>query len=309
MDELISVIIPIYKVEKYLDNCVKSVVEQTYKNLDIILVDDGSTDTCPEICDRWAEEDNRIRVIHKKNGGLSDARNSGINIAKGKYFVFVDSDDYISTDYIDEMYKKMTADVDIVCTGYARVTDSGDILKKSHVINGTFTRNEAMTELVENGVITTTAWGKIYRAELFSDLKFDYGKYHEDMYIMHKVLHRARKVSVIEKGVYYYRVNNQSITGVKFTSKHQDAVYSQLERLEFIKSNYPELVEKQKAMVVWHACDNNLKIIKSLKGNKTYLKENNAIIKKYLREFMKSDASTKAKMFAIFSLLILQFVL
>ncbi len=309
MDELISVIIPIYKVEKYLDNCVKSVVEQTYRNLDIILVDDGSTDTCPEICDRWAEEDNRIRVIHKKNGGLSDARNSGINIAKGKYFVFVDSDDYISIDYIEEMYKKMKADVDIVCTGYARVTDSGDILKKSHVINGTFTRNEAMAELVENGVITTTAWGKIYRAELFSDLRFDCGKYHEDMYIMHKILHRARKVSVIEKGVYYYRVNNQSITGVKFTSKHQDAVYSQLERLEFIKNNYPELIEKQKKRVVWHACDNNLKIIKSLKGNKAYIKENNAIIRRYLREFMKSDASIKAKMFAIFSLLILQFVL
>ena len=308
MDELISVIIPVYRVEKYLDECVKSVVRQTYKNLEIILIDDGSTDACPSICDKWAELDNRIKVIHKLNGGLSDARNAGINIAKGEYITFVDSDDYISGDYIEQMYSRITSDIDIVCAGYIRVTDNGKIIENCHGTNTILTKNEAMRELVENGLIATTAWGKLYRKKLFSELRFDYGKYHEDIYIMHEILHRVRKVIVSEMGLYYYRVNDQSITGVKFNPKHQDAVYSQLKRLNFIKASYPELINIQKKVVVWHACDNNLKILKSLKGNETFFRENNIIIRKYFKEFISSDASIKAKVFAAVRIGISQFV-
>ena len=105
MEDLITIVVPVYKVEKYIDRCVTSILNQTYKNLQIILVDDGSPDNCGKICDEYAKKDNRIEVIHKENGGLSDARNAGINIAKGKYIAFVDSDDYVSNDYIEYMYK------------------------------------------------------------------------------------------------------------------------------------------------------------------------------------------------------------
>ena len=103
LNSLVSVIVPIYKVEDYLDECVKSIVDQTYKNIEIILVDDGSPDHCPQKCDEWAKNDLRIRVVHKQNGGLSSARNAGLDVAKGEYIAFVDSDDFITPDYVEEM--------------------------------------------------------------------------------------------------------------------------------------------------------------------------------------------------------------
>ena len=123
-EDLITIVIPIYKVENYLDKCVKSVINQTYKNLEIILVDDGSPDNCPKKCDEYEKKDTRIKVIHKENGGLSDARNAGIDIAKGKYITFIDSDDYIDSDYVETYYNKIkNCNYDVVVGGYKRVVD------------------------------------------------------------------------------------------------------------------------------------------------------------------------------------------
>ena len=107
MEDLISVVVPIYNVENYIKKCVDSILSQTYKNLEIILVDDGSPDNCPQICDEYAQKDNRIKVIHKENGGLSDARNAGIDISKGKFITFIDSDDYIEKDYVEVLYNSI----------------------------------------------------------------------------------------------------------------------------------------------------------------------------------------------------------
>ena len=181
MEELISVIVPIYKVEAYLERCIGSIVNQTYKNLEIILVDDGSPDSCPDICDAWKEKDDRIKVIHKKNGGLSDARNAGMQIMAGTYISYIDSDDWVANDMYEKMMyaiKKNDADIcecqfektaGIVKSNKEQQTDKVTILKKE----------EALKAVVEEK-INPVVWNKIYKREIVDQLYFEKGKYNED---------------------------------------------------------------------------------------------------------------------------------
>lgn len=173
--ELISVIIPIYNVEKYLKKCIDSIINQTYKNLEIILVDDGSPDNCGKICDEYAKKDQRIRVIHKKNGGLSDARNAGIDIAKGKYIAFVDSDDYVEKEYIEIMYKELKKNnVKIVQCGINKISDNEEIIDnygylKDELINSQRIMEEKYTKYPISNVV---AWNKLYDIDLFKNIRY-----------------------------------------------------------------------------------------------------------------------------------------
>ena len=302
----VSVVVPIYNVEKYLLKCVRSIQEQTYSDLEIILVDDGSPDGCPAMCEDLKCEDSRIRVIHKENGGLSDARNAGIEVAGGDYITFVDSDDYIAPDFIQSMMSVLEDDIDIVCGGYERVTDKEEVLetrmaKEPRVLNN----HDAMLEMVKNREIRTTAWGKVFRRNLFDDIRFDKGKYHEDIYIMHKLFGKARKVAVVSVALYSYRVNQNSITGSSFSPKHEDAVYAHLERMKFLKERYPDLADDEIEFIVWHCCDINWRIMKSGREYKEFILYNNQYIRKYLRKFLKCEVSLKTKGFALFSLSVL----
>ncbi len=159
MDELISIVIPIYNVEKYLKNCVDSVCNQTYRNLEIILVDDGSPDHCPEICEDYARNDSRVRVIHKQNGGLSDARNYGIEVAKGKYITCIDSDDYVSEDFIEYLYKLLKdANADISVCGFIKTKNLNEnrIFTSEDTIE--MSSNQAIQEMLYAKIFTTSAW-------------------------------------------------------------------------------------------------------------------------------------------------------
>lgn len=175
-NELISVIIPVYKVEKYLDECIQSVINQTYKNLEIILVDDGSPDNCGKICDEYAKKDNRIKVIHKENGGLSSARNAGLDIARGEYISFIDSDDYVSKDFIKNMSIQM-ANADLIICGMKNVYKEDEKCdEKENVVikNETLTFIEANQKLIKpKNEIYVTACNKLYRRELFDNLRFE----------------------------------------------------------------------------------------------------------------------------------------
>jgi len=235
----VSVIIPVYKVESYLDECVASVVDQSYKDLEIILVDDGSPDCCPEMCDSWATKDPRINVIHKPNGGLSDARNSGLDVCSGAYVLFLDSDDYLAKTAIEELvHVASSSNADIVIYNLFREsthenTGSGDVSKidkETAFINIAIYPNYIMAQL------------KLYRKEIFDNLRFDKGRLHEDEFICHKVFDVATNIYAYEKKLYYYRQTPNSIITSKPGMKNlTDSLAAVEERLEFLKSkNYTE---------------------------------------------------------------------
>ena len=200
MSDLISIIIPVYNVEKYLERCVKSVINQTYKNLEIILVDDGAKDNSGKMCDELSKLDSRIKVIHKENGGLSDARNFGLKIATGDYIGFVDSDDYIADDMYETLYytiKNNNADISIVSfyemykEKVIGVRDSGNLEILS--------KQEAMKELLIDTKIQSYAWNKLFKKELFNDLKFPTGKNFEDIATTLLLFEKCDKVALLEK--------------------------------------------------------------------------------------------------------------
>lgn len=243
MNPLVSVVIPIYNVENYLERCVESIINQTYTNLEIILVNDGSPDNCPNICDNYAKIDNRVRVIHKINGGLSDARNAGLAIAKGDYISFIDSDDWVELSMFEEMVRILLKDgSDIISCGVKWVEEDGTLLRdisndKSELINN----YEAVKEIIVDGKLKQHVWNKIYKAELIRDIPFEKGKYHEDVYWSYQVFGVANKVSLITKSYYNYVQRANSIMGEGYSVKRLDALDAMRNRCDYIKQNYPDL--------------------------------------------------------------------
>ena len=220
---LVSIVIPVYNVEKYVEECVKSVLKQTYKDIEIILVVDGATDSSGEICDNLKKQDNRIVVIHKKNGGLSDARNVGIANAKGKYVCFIDSDDIVSDDYVQSMMNNMVNGIKMVACGYCRYYDSG---KKQMInyndINRYFEGIEAQKYLNILGYYNVSACNKMFDKALFNDIKFPIGRKSEDWYVMYKLIETAGGIYYNSDVKYFYRQRRGSIT--KSTNVNEDAI-------------------------------------------------------------------------------------
>lgn len=215
-EPLVSIIIPIYKVEPYLRQCLDSVINQTYTNLEIILVDDGSPDNSPQICDEYATKDNRIVVIHKENGGLSDARNVGLDICKGEYISFVDSDDWVENAYIKVLYeilKKENADISI-CTYNSFIDGSAPtpIHPSNQQKSFLWDSHETLIRLCkEETVGLIAAWGKLYKRQLFEYIRFPKGKLYEDAYVNYKLYSQCEKICYTSTPLYYYRIRNGSI--------------------------------------------------------------------------------------------------
>ena len=238
-NEIVSVIIPVYIVEKYLDECVQSVINQTYRDLEIILVDDGSPDNCPSMCDEYAAQDSRIVVVHKQNGGLSSARNAGIDVARGEYLLFVDSDDYISPVMVEELLNAITAshaeiaasrissDAKLICTERGQSTE---VLQPKQV----------MQYILTEKVVTTSASGKLYRRDTFGDTRYPEGKIYEDLGTTYKLINKCQRIVFVDGCFYYYRSNPESITQASFSLKHLDYYEIAAELKKFIAANYPE---------------------------------------------------------------------
>lgn len=219
MDIKISVIIPVYKVEKYINQCVDSVLNQTYKNIEIILVDDGSPDNCPKICDDYAKLDNRIKVIHKKNGGLSSARNYGIKQVTGDYVIFLDSDDWWNdSNFIKDVVNKKLFDLpDVVIFGYLKYFETDNSFVPIINTNINIVSNdkaEQIKDLVVNDVYESEAWNKFIKADIFKqgDMYFTEGIFSEDIDWSARLLIKAKTFKVFEKDIYVYRQNMKSIT-------------------------------------------------------------------------------------------------
>lgn len=242
---MISVVIPIFNISQYLSQCMDSVLAQSYEDLDIILVDDGSTDDCPRMCDGYKEQDVRVKVIHKENGGLSDARNVGMKIAAGEWIYFVDSDDWVDRNAIQQLYNFAVENhCDVVQGGLYYAYQDHLLYRKASKKEQRRTvleRNDAMQELIINDRVKNFAWGKLYKKELIKDLEFPVGKYFEDSFWQHKVMDRVERYGIIDEPLYYYRQRQDSISGTPST-RLKDLLDGNRERMNFIREKYPELL-------------------------------------------------------------------
>lgn len=237
---MISVIIPVYNVEKYLDKCINSIVSQTYQDTEIILVNDGSTDSSVKICEAWKKKDKRIRIVNKENGGLADARNTGLEVAKGEYVAFVDSDDYIENDMFELLYRELKEDEsDIVICGINYVTDK-EVIKISCLQEKTIYEKERHIELyLSTNIFNASACNKLYKMELFENIRFPKGKKFEDMAIMPFLFDKAKRVSHIGVAKYNYIYRKGSITKSPFSKKDFDLI-----EIEYEIANYFRMRQK-----------------------------------------------------------------
>lgn len=244
---LISVIVPIYNVEEYLNRCLNSIINQTEKDFELILVDDGSPDKCPQMCDEWAKKDNRIVVVHKENGGLSDARNSGLKIAKGKYIVFIDSDDWIDKQYLKFLLETITSSKsEIVECNIKRCEDDtiqDDMIYQKIDQNGIKKYNaiEAMGKLIREQEFHQYVWNKIYRRDTIGNILFEKGKTNEDEFWTYQVFGNAKTIVHIDESLYYYYQRESSIMGSRYNLKRLHSLEAKELRQQYIDSNYPEL--------------------------------------------------------------------
>ena len=247
-EPLISVIIPVYNVEKYLEKCVESVIRQTYRHLEIFLVDDGATDGSGRLCDALAERDDRIQVIHKKNGGLADARNAALDVMTGEYFVCVDSDDYVTDDYVEYLY-------DLICRYEADV--SACQLKKTYSDTDTldelpeavevFDGVTAMEHYLYQRKFTASAHCKMYKSAIFQKIRYPVGYYYEDMAVICKVLEKADRVAVSNLQKYYYLQRGDSIMGESFNPKKMHRIEIAEDIKRFAEEKYPGLLPAARA--------------------------------------------------------------
>ena len=246
MGEKISVIVPIYNVEQYLRRCIDSIINQTYKNLEIILVDDGSPDNCGQICDDYAKKDTRIKVIHKKNGGLSDARNVGLEVCTGDYISFVDSDDWIELNTYEIMMKSMNEyNADMVVSNINYVYKDKVESKYSEDKIRCFNKEEAMKELIKDGLVQAVVWNKLYKRVVIDNLRFKVGKLNEDEFFTYKICAKAERIVYIPEALYQYRQREDSIMGT-YILQRIDGVEALYERMNFIKNKFPQLYALEK---------------------------------------------------------------
>lgn len=248
----ISVIVPVYKVEPYLDKCISSIVNQTYKNLEIILVDDGSPDNCPAMCDAWAEKDSRIRVLHQRNQGGGAARNAGLDLASGSLIAFVDSDDYIVPDMYAHLYTLLEQSVDIAECSYVEVAGNDAVFACGYETRS-YTAQEAMAEHIRDRVFRQLIWNKLYRRHVMDGIRFPTDKKIDDEFFTYRVLGNANALIHSTKVCYAYRQQSESVTHSMPISKRIQAVEAKTQRHTYIKNHFPELTDLS-ARDLWFTC-------------------------------------------------------
>lgn len=294
---LISIVVPVYKVEKYLNRCVDSILKQTYPNLEIILVDDESPDACGDICDRYAQADSRIRVIHQKNKGLSGARNAGIGIATGDYIGFVDSDDYIAENMYESMLTNMLQnDAQIaICGRYYEFEDGKRMVRYKEEIKTTVMTNvEAIIRMNSFSSFDMAAWDKLYKRELFEGIRYPEGKLSEDYYVIYKLFDRTQKVVFNPEPLYFYVQRKNSISRNK--KINYDFVDASKSQMDYLLPKYPQLEDVlASAYVSANMTVYNFHIKNKVKCPKEKKKLLKANVKRYLHNVMQNKSLSKIK--------------
>lgn len=221
---LLSIIVPVYDVERYLPKCIDSILAQTFTDFELILVEDGSPDDCPALCDAAAAKDARVRVLHQKNGGLSAARNAGLDVARGEWIGFVDSDDYIAPEMYEALYKAVqSTEANLALCDYAEVDETGALCPPMHIslAEQVFTGRELLKNATDTMI--QPAWNKLYRRAIFAQLRYPEGKLNEDLFLIPKICLQIQKAVVVPKALYYYVQRGSSIMNGSKTLRHFDA--------------------------------------------------------------------------------------
>ncbi len=297
MEKLISIIVPVYNVEQYLKECLDSLISQTYKNIEIIIVDDGSTDKSGTICDKYAKKDNRIKVVHKENGGVSSARNTGISIANGEYITFVDSDDYIYKDAIYNLYDScINSNSDMAIGGVKDFKDGKIVctsLKKNKILN----TEEALKYFFNEKYFKCTVWAKIYKKSLMVNERFDENiKLIEDFEFSYRIMKKVNKVALNTcTYVYAYRIRNNSLMRQKYNKKFENEIDLSEKVLEDVSKIYPSLKNnaiRRYQRVIVSCIDKYFRETEETEGIKYLLEK----LKKYPNEL---DLFQRVKLFMI----------
>ena len=309
LDGLISVIIPIYNVEKYLDRCINSVIAQNYKNLEILLINDGSTDSCDTICKKWESKDKRIKYYTKSNGGLSDARNYGLDRMHGSYVMFIDSDDYIDNNCISELYKEIVENnVDVSVTNPILYFENKNIFRKyvnKENFYGFLDKEEAINAVLYSDICLTSAWGKLFKSNLFKSLRFLKGRICEDLDIVYKIFNLTNGIVLLPTEHYFYCQHDNSICNSGFGPNKMDYIYVADNLLDYVSKFIPECFE---AAVI---CYTNVNISMLIRMPKNYFFANEFgqklinNIKKIRRHYIKNRrAPLRFKIFCFLSYII-----
>lgn len=280
---LVSVIVPIYNVEQYLDTCITSIINQSYKQLQIILINDGSQDSSLAICQKYVQRDERIQLINKSNSGLSDARNVGITCAKGEYILFVDSDDCIHPDMIEALVVQAgLCDADVVMCGYEKFDEDRQLVNLVKEINNNAVICYEKSEIVKNisesrDLLYIVVWNKLYNRKLFAEIRFPVGKIYEDEFVSFRILYSCKKLAYLRQSLYYYRQRADSIMGKGFSVECYNRIEALRSRVEFFIKN--KCYEKENIrQYFWEYAV----YINQYKRSLFYSKE---LLDKYLNEF------------------------
>ncbi len=299
---LISIIVPVYNVEKYIRRCLDSLINQTYKNLEIILVDDGSPDNSGAVCDEYAKLDSRIKVIHKENGGVSSARNVGLDNVSGEYVGFIDSDDYVALDMYEVLYNNLAAnDADISMGIYALENDKGEFIPHYNIpVTQMFDKAQTVAQMLKQVKYTCSLCDKIFSKKLIESTRFDEGISHnEDLVFVYQLMKNSRKAVYTSKPMYYYCNNEQSASRVKFSDKNTTMLKAQNFVLEDIKANMPEIYDVALTEYVKTAIFNLTAIVRSGYQNDEYVEKLRKIVKDNLKFFLKSYVAKGYKINAV----------
>ena len=239
---LISVIIPVYNVQEYLQQCLCSILNQTYRNIEIILIDDGSKDSSASICDEFTKKDERITVFHEENQGQGAARNYGVMRSHGKYIAFIDSDDYVSEEYIERLYNLLKEkNVEIACCDGYKFENKVSI--NNHIQNyvKVYETQEALENLLYQGNLTNSPWCKLIKADIVRSFPFPTGVGYEDMAVVYKWFSNAESIAYTDSKLYFYRQVANSTMHLKFYNKKIDRIYHAEQMKELIDAKYPQL--------------------------------------------------------------------
>lgn len=252
-EECISVIVPIYNTEKYLDACIQSLVNQSYPNLEIILVDDGSTDKSGQICDSWAIRDIRIKVVHQSNRGLSDARNHGVSVSCGRYISFVDSDDWLDKDFYQVLLAELLEnDADIAASGVKRIYQNGEQAYPGST-QKIYTPDEAMETVITGTVFTVMVCNKLFKREFVIYNLFPTGRFHEDDFVMYKIITSCNKLVFLSDVFYYYRQRKHGTIGSGLKHRFEDKYGSYFQNADIVKKYFPQLTWMMKRLLCQYA--------------------------------------------------------
>lgn len=298
---LISVIVPVYNVESYIDKCIKSIVNQTYSDLEIILVNDGSTDNSLAHCIEWKRKDPRIIVYDKKNGGLSDARNYGIKHSHGNYLGFVDSDDYIEPNMYQLLHQGMVEfDAQISCGGRFIVEGSKYKIRFTLPSKKIFNSHDALKELLMVSAINEAAWDKLYKRSLFNNIKFPKGEINEDIVIMPDLIDQAKKIVHVGKPIYYYVQHKGSITNGPY-NRDREVIYKHLKKLKkYIETKHIDLLSAFYSIEFNYLLSELISIGSNKKNfNKIKKQYENLFNQDFFKMLMSSDVSNFIKVKSI----------